>query len=105
MTGAVDLQAEKEEYHEQLFVRVFIGSLENKLEAVVRVGGISTLANGQEGTWEYGAGLNYYIEGNNVKLQTDMIKVSEAPISNPYTGLANVNDDVLMFRVQLTFAF
>ena len=82
-----------------------IPSLDNKLEAVARVGGISTLASGQEGTWEYGAGLNYYIDGNNVKLQADMMKVTEAPISNPYTGLANVNDDVLLFRVQLQFAF
>lgn len=82
-----------------------IPGLEEKIEAVARVGGISTLANGQEGTWEYGAGLNYYIEGNNVKLQTDVIKVTEAPISNPYSGLANVNDDVLMWRVQLQLAF
>lgn len=82
-----------------------IPGLEKKLEAVARVGGISTLANGQEGTWEYAAGLNYYIEGNNVKLQTDVTRVSEAPISNPYSGLANVNDDVLLFRVQLQLAF
>ena len=82
-----------------------IPGLEDKLEAVARVGGISTLANGQEGTWEYGAGLNYYIEGNDVKLQADVVKVSEAPISSNYSSLANVNDDVLVFRVQLQVAF
>jgi hypothetical protein len=82
-----------------------IPGFERKLEAVARVGGISALADGQEGTWEYAAGLNYYIEGNNVKLQADMLRVSEAPISNPYTGMANVNDDVLLFRLQLQVAF
>ena len=82
-----------------------IPGYEDKIEAVVRVGGISTLAGGQEGTWEYAAGLNYYIEGNNVKLQTDFAKVSEVPISNNYSSLANVNDDALLFRVQLQVRF
>ena len=82
-----------------------IPGLENKIEAVARVGGVSTLANGRECTWEYGAGLNYYIDGNNVKLQTDVIKVTEAPTTSQYTGLANVNDDVLLWRVQLQVAF
>jgi hypothetical protein len=84
-----------------------IPGLEKKLEAVARVGGVSTLANGREGTWEYAAGLNYFpIEGSNkVKLQTDFVKIPEAPITNSYGGLANVNDDVLLFRVQLQLAF
>jgi hypothetical protein len=82
-----------------------IPGLEEKLEAVVRVGGISVLNGGQEGTWEYAAGLNYYIEGNKVKLQTDVTKVTEVPISNSYSSLANVNDDALIWRVQLQFAF
>ena len=82
-----------------------IPGLEKKLEAVARVGGISALANGQEGSWEYAAGLNYYLEGNNVKLQTDVTKVYEAPISSSYKSLANVNDDALMLRVQLQVAF
>ncbi len=82
-----------------------IAGLEDKLEAVVRVGGISTLNGGQEGTWEYSAGVNYYIEGNKVKLQTDVTKVSEVPISNNYSSLANVNDDALVWRIQLQFAF
>ena len=82
-----------------------IPALENKLEAVVRVGGISTLAADQEGTWEYAAGLNYYIKGHKIKLQTDVTKVSEVPISNSASSLANVNDDALIFRVQLQVAF
>jgi phosphate-selective porin OprO/OprP len=82
-----------------------IPGLERKIEAVARVGGISTLANGQEGTWEYAAGLNYYIEGNKVKLQTDVTKITEVPISSNYSSLANVNDDALIWRVQLQVAF
>ncbi len=82
-----------------------IPGLEKKIEAVARVGGISALANGREGTWEYAGGLNYYIDGHNVKLQTDVVKVSEAPISSSYSSLANVNDDALIWRVQLQVAF
>jgi hypothetical protein len=82
-----------------------IAGLEKKLEVVGRIGGVSTLAHGQEGTWEYGGGLNYYIDGNRVKLQMDAIKISEVPITSQYTSLANVNDDALIFRVQLQVAF
>jgi hypothetical protein len=82
-----------------------IPGLEKKLELVGRVGGISTLSEGQEGVWEYAAGLNYYIQGHSVKLQTDITKVYEAPISSPYSSLANVNDSALIFRVQLQVAF
>jgi len=82
-----------------------IPGLEKKLEAVARVGGVSTLANGQEGVWEYSGGLNYYLEGNNVKLQADVTRVYEAPITSSYSSLANVNDDAWVFRVQLQVAF
>jgi hypothetical protein len=82
-----------------------IPGMEKKLEAVARVGGVSTLANGQEGSWEYSGGLNYYLEGNNVKLQADVTRVYEAPISSSYSSLANVNDDAWVFRVQLQVAF
>jgi hypothetical protein len=81
-----------------------IPGLEKKLEAVARVGGISTNHGQQEGTWFYSAGLNYYLQGNKVKLQTDVTKISEVPISS--TGwLGNVNDDALIWRVQLQVAF
>jgi phosphate-selective porin OprO/OprP len=82
-----------------------IPGFEDKLEVVARVGGISALSGGQEGTWEYAGGLNYYIQGNKVKLQTDVTKVSEVPITSPYATLANVNDDALIWRVQLQVAF
>ena len=82
-----------------------IPGLEKKLEAVGRVGGISVLSGGQEGTWEYAGGLNYYIQGDKVKLQTDVTKVSEVPIRSSSGSLANVNDDALIFRVQLQVSF
>ncbi len=82
-----------------------IAGMENKFEIVGRAGGISTLAEGHEGTWEYAGGLNYYIQGNSVKLSAEVLRVEEAPISAAQNGLANVNDDVLLFRVQLQVAF
>lgn len=82
-----------------------IPGAEKKIEAVARVGGVSTLASGREGTWEYAGGLNYYFEGRRAKLQTDVTKVSESPVSNRYSSLANVNDDALIWRVQLQIAF
>lgn len=82
-----------------------IPGMEDKLEAVARVGGISALADEQEGTWEWTVGMNYYIEGDKVKLQADFTKIYEAPISSGYSSLANVNDDALIFRVQLQFLF
>lgn len=78
---------------------------EKKLEAVARVGGISALAGDAEGTWEYGAGMNYFIDGDRVKLQGDVIKVSEVPTTSNYHSLAEVNDDALVFRLQLSLAF
>jgi hypothetical protein len=82
-----------------------IPGLEDKLELVARVGGISVNTAHQEGSWEYAGGLNYYLEGNRVKLQTDFTKIYEAPISSGYQSLANVNDDALIWRVQLQVAF
>jgi len=82
-----------------------IPGLENKLEAVTRVGAISALANAQDCCWEYAGGVNYYIHGQNVKLQADITKVTEAPFSSSYKSLANVNDDALIFRWQLQVAF
>ncbi|MBI5864239.1 MAG: hypothetical protein HZB38_07005 [Planctomycetes bacterium] len=82
-----------------------IAGLEDKIELVARVGGISALSGEQEGTWEYAVGANYYIEGHKVKLQTDMVKTSEVPITNSYSSLANVNDDALVFRVQMQVSF
>jgi phosphate-selective porin OprO/OprP len=82
-----------------------VPGLEKKLEAVARVGGISALANGQEGAWEYAGGLNYFIHKDKVKLQADVTKVTEVPISSNSASLANVNDRPLIFRVQLQVKF
>ena len=82
-----------------------IPGFERKFEVVGRVGGVSTLANKTEGTWTYAGGLNYYIDGHRVKLQTDLTYVPEAPISSPVYSLANVNDDALIWRVQFQLAF
>lgn len=82
-----------------------IPGMEKKLELVGRIGGVSALSNGAEGTWDYGGGVNYYIDGHRVKLQMDVTKVSEAPISGATYGLANVNDDSLVWRVQLQVSF
>ena len=104
LTGQGDTTAQHGAYVQAGYFLPIPG-LEKKLEAVARVGGISALANGQEGTWEYAAGLNYYIEGDSVKLQADVTKVSEVPISNSKHSLANVNDDALIFCIQLQVAF
>jgi len=80
-----------------------IPGLEKKIEAVARVGGMATNAGETEGTWTYGGGVNYYIQGNKVKLQADVEKIYETPIAG--WGLGNVNDNALIFRVQLQVAF
>lgn len=78
---------------------------EDKFEVVGRVEGIGGIDPGNEGTWVYTGGLNYYIRGNSVKLQTDITKVVEAPITSSTYSLANMNDDALIWRVQLSFNF
>jgi hypothetical protein len=82
-----------------------IPGFERKLEVVARVGGVSALSGGQEGTWDYAGGLNYYIDGHRVKLQTDITKVSESATSSGSYSLANVNDDALIWRLQFQVAF
>jgi hypothetical protein len=82
-----------------------IPSMERKFEVVARVGGMRTNLGGGEGVWYYAGGFNYYIEGNAVKLQTDFTKVYEAPIADSTYSLANVNDNALIWRVQLQVAF
>lgn len=82
-----------------------IPGLENKLELVARTGAVSAIANEQNCAWEYSAGMNYYIQEDRVKLQADLTKITEVPISSSYYSLANVNDDALIFRIQLQLAF
>lgn len=82
-----------------------IAGLEKQIEAYARVGGISTLASEREGTWEYAGGLNYFVRGHKVKLTTEVTKISEVPISSVNSSLATVNDDALIWRVQMVVAF
>ncbi len=82
-----------------------IPGMERKFEVVGRVGGFTTAHGGTESTWTYAGGLNYYIKGHNVKLQTDITKMAENFISSSGYSLANVNDDSLVWRVQLQLAF
>ena len=81
------------------------GALSRKIEVVGRVGGVASVGPGSEGSWEYAGGLNYYIRGHAVKLQTDITKIYESTISSGTSSLANVNDDALIWRVQLQVAF
>jgi len=83
-----------------------IPGMERKLEAVARIGGIAANPGpgGSEGTWFYTAGLNYYFEGNKVKLQTDFTKIPKVPLA-ANSWLANANDNALIWRVQLQVAF
>ena len=78
---------------------------EKKVELIGRVGGVGGIGPGSEGSWEYAAGLNYFFEGNNVKLQTDVTKIYEAPVRSGSGSIANVNDDALVWRVQLQVQF
>jgi hypothetical protein len=77
---------------------------EDKFEVVGRLEGIGGVKPAGEGTWVYAGGLNYYINPR-VKLQTDLTKITEVPISSSTYSLANVNDNALIWRVQLTVAF
>lgn len=77
---------------------------ENKFEVVARLEGLGGVSPGNEGTWIYTGGFNYYID-KQLKLQTDVSKITEVPISSSTYSLANVNDDALIWRVQLVFAF
>jgi len=82
-----------------------IPGFEQKIEAVARLEGLGGVDPGNQGVWMYTAGLNYFIDGDNLKLQTDVSKVHEVPVSSGTYGLANVNDDALIWRVQLAFHF
>jgi hypothetical protein len=82
-----------------------IPRLEEKLELVARVGGYAFHASAHDDAWEYALGVNYYFAGNRVKLQADVTKVTEAPVSSPGSSVANVNDGPLVFRVQLQAGF
>jgi phosphate-selective porin OprO/OprP len=74
-----------------------------KLELAARLGGVWDFQN--DNVWEYSAGVNYYIRGNNLKLQADFTRVYEAPIADHVIEFMNQNDDMTLFRVQLQASF
>ncbi|MEW6199627.1 MAG: hypothetical protein AB1601_13310 [Planctomycetota bacterium] len=82
-----------------------IPGLERKIELAGRVGWMHVATGGADTAWEYAGGLNYYISGHRVKLQTDVTRTTEAPFAFSTNSLANVNDDALIWRVQLQVAF
>jgi len=87
----------------QVQVGYFI--IPKKLEAAARVGAVWDVGPGSEGVWEYAAGMNYYFQGHNCKLQADVTKINELPVRSSSANFTDVNDDVTMFRVQLQVAF
>ena len=78
---------------------------ERKFEIVGRIGAMHINTGGSETMWEYGGGLNYYINGHGTKLQLDVTRVTEVPFAFSAASLANVNDDALIYRLQLQVAF
>ncbi len=79
-----------------------IPGFDNKLEVVGRLGGIWD--NDGDDCWEFGGGVNYYIKGHNLKLQADVTRVSEVPVSSSSPNF-ELNDEITMIRVQLQAAF
>lgn len=75
----------------------------NKLEAVARVGGIWDFDG--DGLWEYTGGVNYYIRGHNLKIQADVTSINELPVVSSSNEFLGLNDDIVMFRLQLQAAF
>ena len=72
------------------------------LEPVVRV---STIQGAVGDSWEYAAGINYYIDGTHKnKLSFDVSKLNGSPTSNGGPGY-RVGDDGLFFRLQWQIAF
>ncbi len=82
-----------------------IPGLERRLELAARVEGVGGIDPGNEGCWMYTAGVNYFFHGRNVKLQFDISRIEEAPISSSVYGIANVNDQAILARMQLQVAF
>ena len=82
-----------------------IPEFQRKVEVVGRVGVVSALAEEVDCALEYTFGLNYYINGHKVKLQTEVTHVTEAPISSASAGVATVNDQAWFWRMQVQLAF
>lgn len=77
------------------------------LEPVVRVSSVQGIdMPGLSGTsWEYAAGINYYVDGTHLnKLTVDLAKLDGSPVKNSAPGY-RVNDNGWMFRLQWQIAF
>lgn len=98
--------ANDDTFHQQgLQVQVGYFLIPKKLELAARVGAVWDIGPGSEGVWEYTAGVNYYVQGHNCKLQVDVTKINELPTQNSGANFIDLNDDVTMFRAQLQVAF
>jgi hypothetical protein len=74
-----------------------------KVEAVARLGGVWDI--GDDNTWEYTFGANYYPFGNyNFLVQADFTHIDEAPTTSS-SGNWSQNDNINMFRVQMQVRF
>ncbi len=74
-----------------------------KVEVAARLGGIWD--NGDDNTWEYTFGVNYYPFGtHNFKIQADFTRIDESPVTSNWINV-NQNDEINMFRVQMQAAF
>jgi len=76
-----------------------------KLEAIARVGAVWDIGPGSEGVWEYAAGMNWYINGHANKLQFDVTKINELPTASGGANFMELNDDVLLWRLQWQILF
>ena len=76
-----------------------------KLEAIARVGAVWDIGPGSEGVWEYAAGMNWYINGHGNKLQFDVTKINELPVASSAANYIDLNDDILMWRLQWQILF
>jgi phosphate-selective porin OprO and OprP len=74
-----------------------------RLEVAARMGGVWD--NGDDNTWEYSFGVNYYPFGShNFKIQADFTHIDEASVTSDWIDV-NQNDSVNLFRVNLQAAF
>jgi len=76
-----------------------------KLEAIARVGAVWDIGPGSEGSWEYAAGMNWYINGHANKLQFDVTKINELPTVSGGANFMDINDDILLWRLQWQILF
>lgn len=100
---ALDSGQEDSSHQQGGYVQAGYFIIPQKLELAGRLGGIWDIQGNN--LWEYEAGVNYYIRGNNLKLQADFSKIYEVPVSSSRMNWANQNDDIALFQIQLQASF